>query len=330
MTANETAAIDEAWSKADPAATAAAGYRAVLGYCSRDLTKILDAHWRAAYRAAGLCVGLVFEDGADRALGGVAAGAADGALADQQADAAGYDLAAALLFAVDFDATAAHIAGPIHDYAMAFDQATKRPAGVYGGIDVVDGLVTPGVRPVRYGWQTAAWSRGLLSARASVLQRVGHVNWPLISGMAANGFDEDVITNPIPLDGGVLAPPGAAPVVPTPAPAPAPPPAFDPTAWLLGWTAQQGDSGHVFELLQQWGNATFPAYCAIAPTAAVYGPQTVRFLATLAHRAASDPALAPWAGRLAAADGANIAAGLSHALARYGFAVFLAQHGFTG
>lgn len=331
MGANETAAIDEAWAKADPVATYAAGYRAVLGYCSRDTSKIITAAYRQACRDAGLKVGLVFEDGADRALAGAAAGAADGALAEQQANDAGYDVAAALFFAVDFDAAPEQIAGPIRDYAIAFDNATRRPVGVYGSDTVVEGLVTPGVRPVRFGWQTAGWSHGLLSSKANIYQRVGHVNWPLIAGMSATAFDEDVITAPIPLDGGVLTPPGQ----PAPAPAPAPPappapPAFDVVAWVAGWRCARGATGHVFELLQAWGNLTFGAYCHIAPAAPVYGPATQAFLANLAHRAAYDPALAEHAAALHGADGANIGPGLSAALVRYGFPSYLAHAGFRG
>lgn len=120
-----------------------------------------------------------------------------------------------------------------------------------------------------------------------------------------------------------------------PAPAPAPPappapPAFDAAGWVAGWRCAQGATGGVFVLLQQWGNATFGAYCRINPTAPIYGPATAGFLRELAHRAASDPALSAHATALRGADGTNIGGGLSAALIRYGFPSYLARAGFRG
>jgi hypothetical protein len=334
----ELAGIDVAWSKPDPAAAYRAGYRFVIGYLGGSAGKAMDAAHLSAFRVAGFAVGLVFEGTADRALGGAAAGAVDGALAEAGANAAGYPTDAVLFAAVDFPANAAQIAGPVRAYLTAFDAATRRPVGVYGSHAVVEALVTPGARPVRYGWQTAAWSndpagRPLLSAKACLYQRNKHT-WPAIAGFATINFDENVVCAPVPLAGGTLTPPGAAPapaVDPTPAPVVAPtPPAFDAAAWVAGWRTAQGATGAIFEHLQQWASDTFPAYDStpVAPKAAVYGPRTVAFLRELAHRAAVDRSWPGSHGDLARADGANIGNDLAAALVHYGFAGYLTRIGW--
>jgi hypothetical protein len=194
---SEVAGIDVAWTKPDPVNTRNAGYTLVIGYMSGDPTKNLRGPQIAAYRAAGLQVGLVWETSANRVLGGAAAGAADGAAADAQATAAGYPADCVLFFAVDFAATPAQF--PVIDaYKRAFTAATVRPVGVYGSFAVVERFTgTPGCD---YGWQTSAWSGSQLSAKAHLYQRAGHT-WPAIPGMTANSYDEDVLCRPLPLFG---------------------------------------------------------------------------------------------------------------------------------
>jgi hypothetical protein len=198
-----------------------------MGYVSPSPAKNLTAQNVRDYIAAGLSVGLVWESTADRALAGAAAGAQDGAAADAQANALGYPADSPIFFAVDQSVSLSQINGPIRAYAVAFDAAMKRPAGVYGSFLVVQTLVTPGVRPIRYGWQTAAWSAGALSTKAHIYQRAtpsGH--WPVISGT-----DENVLCMPLPLAGPMhpapTPPPAPHPVpppTPTPVPTPEPPP----------------------------------------------------------------------------------------------------------
>jgi hypothetical protein len=120
----------------------------------------------------------------------------------------GYPVDAVIFFAVDQDTTSTNYPA-IQAYANAFNAATKRPVGIYGEADVVDHFVTPGVQPVQYGWQTAAWSGGRLSSKANLYQRVGHPGWPVPSGVASNAFDEDVAILYVPLAGWLNAPPPA-------------------------------------------------------------------------------------------------------------------------
>lgn len=312
----EVAGLDFSSVKPEPALLRASGFRFVLGYLkplgptgpsSLELRSV-DV---ARYRAAGLAVATVWETTADRALGGAAAGTADGLTARSRAVALGYPTTCVCFAAVDFDVQPGQLS-MVTAYLAGFAAAWGGPAGAYGSFRLVEHLAA--VAPALYLWQTAAWSGGQLSAHAHLYQRTTK-HWPDVAGT-----DEDILCQPLPWYG----------PTPPPAPVPTPPAPVAPAFDVAGWTAAAGDNGLVFSYLQQWGNATFPSYCAIAPLAPHYGPQTVAFLADFAHRAASDPALAPWAARLRGADGANIGAGLAHALDHYGFGAYLTRVGFRG
>jgi len=214
----ETFGCDFAWTKPDPTALRNAGYSFVLGYISNDASKDLSGAQIAAYAKAGLRVGLVYETTANRVLSGAAGGNADGIAANTAANSRGYAANAPLFYAVDFDAQPSDFA-TIAAYGNAFNLANPRPVGVYGSYAIVEHLVTPGMQPNQVGWQTAAWSSGLLSAKANLYQRAVHYH-PLV--VAANLFDEDVCTKTIQLHGGVIAPPGTTKPVPTPPPPPKP------------------------------------------------------------------------------------------------------------
>jgi len=194
----ENPGFDSSFTNPDAAAMAAAGYTFAIGYVSPNPAKNLTADVMAAYSDAKILVGLVWESTAGRALAGKSAGAADGRAAEDQANALGYPVDAVLFFAVDRNTSAGDYAA-IQAYAEAFNKATRRPVGIYGEADVIDHFVTPGAEPVQYGWQTAAWSAGRLSARAHLYQRVGHPGWPVPAGTSAHAFDEDVAILPLPL-----------------------------------------------------------------------------------------------------------------------------------
>ena len=196
----ETPGVDFSFTKPDPGAMADAGYTFAIGYVSHNPAKNFSADVMAAYRDEGILVGLVWETTAARALEGHAAGAADGRAAEDQANAVGYPVDAVLFFAVDVDTTAADYPA-IQAYAEAFNAVTRRPVGIYGEADVIDHFVTPGVQPVQYGWQTAAWSAGRLSKKANLYQRIGHPGWPVPAGTEADAFDENVAILPVPLAG---------------------------------------------------------------------------------------------------------------------------------
>ncbi len=197
---SEIPGFDFSFTKPEPGAMGRAGYTFAIGYVSPNPAKNVSAELLAAYRYSGILVGLVWESTAGRALEGQAAGVADGQAAEDQANAVGYPVDAVLFFAVDQDTTAADYPA-IQAYAEAFNAVTRRPVGIYGEADVIDHFVTPGVQPVQYGWQTAGWSDGRLSAHANLYQRVGHRGWPVPTGTSADAFDEDVAILPLPLAG---------------------------------------------------------------------------------------------------------------------------------
>lgn len=296
----EIALLDFSSTKPDPAAVAAAGYTGVIGYLKPlqapgvPNPKELTADYVTRARAAGLAVVTVFETTTDRAMSGAAGDNADAATARARAAAIGYPTSAVAFAAVDEDVTPDQFP-TLTAYLTAFAAGWGGPAGGYGELDLIEHLAA--AAPSLYRWQTAAWSRDVLSPHAHLYQRAtpsGH--WKVFAGT-----DEDVLCAPIP-----WYPPGTAPA-PTPAPAPAPPapaPAFD----VRAWRANRGDTGQVFVDLQNWLNRCYPAYSRIAPVAPSYGPQTAAVLAEFAHRSG-----------IPSADGQNIGPKISAALYTAGF-----------
>lgn len=224
----ETAGIDFSWSHPDPRAVVQSGYRFVLGYLSRDPTKNMTPQLAQACRSAGLSVGLVWETGKDRVLSGAGGGAADGATAGAEASAVGYPKDCVIYLAVDYAEPASDFPATM-EYCHAFNEATSHPVGIYGDYAVVDHFVTPGQQPVQSGWQTVAWSGGLVSAKADIYQR-NTKHYPTIAGMKPNGYDENVL-----MHAGVKIWSSDTMVPPPPPPAlPAHPP-------VLGWNLGPGN-----------------------------------------------------------------------------------------
>ena len=122
----------------------------------------------------------------------------DGRAAENQADVLGYPDGAVIFFAVDKNTTRADYPA-IREYAEAFNQATRRPVGIFGEADVLDHFVKPGKSTVRYGWQTAAWSHGRVSDKADLFKRVGHPSRPVPEGISPKSFDEVLEIPPVPL-----------------------------------------------------------------------------------------------------------------------------------
>lgn len=324
MSAGERVGLD--WSLARPAASAivAAGYEFVVRYVSplgshgvpgQPNPKDVTADELAALVGAGLGVGLVFESYANRALSGSTGGREDGQTAAARAAQVGYPLGCVMWWAVDFPAPAAALS-TVAAYGEGFAAGWGGPEhGPYGSSSVIDYCAEVARFP--WSWQTMAWSGGVVSRNAAVLQRVGHYH-PIPVGLQAVDVDEDVLlipTVPFHRAGVVPTPPRPAPSPPAPAPAPA----FDAARWVIDWRAVRGDTGPAFELLQRWGNATFPAYCSISPVAPSYGPQTAAFLREFAHRCG-----------IPSADGTNIGPKIAGALVAQGFPAYLARAGFRG
>lgn len=199
----ETYGADFAWTKPSPQALLDAGNSFVLGYISDDASK--DLQNPMDYVNAGLRVGLVFETYTNRAAEGYGSGKADGQHSEQAANARGYPVDAPLFFAVDYDAQPGDF-GAIQDYANGFNEATRRPVGIYGSFTVVEHFVTLGQAPIQFGWQAAAWSGGNLSSKAHLYQRIGQTHTP-IGGVPSSAYDENVLCIDLPLAGKIAAPP---------------------------------------------------------------------------------------------------------------------------
>lgn len=178
--------IDVAWTKPDPKAVVAAGYSGVIGYLSRDTTgKNLTREQIAAYHAAGLSVALVWETTAQAAAGGEAQAVKDARDANAEADALGWPGDRPIFYATDFDAQPPQVL----TYYLTLTSEPGRPVGCYGGIRVVDAMLGGG--HAVYGWQTVAWSGGLVSAIADLYQREAHTR-PSIAGVSTGSYDEDI------------------------------------------------------------------------------------------------------------------------------------------
>lgn len=176
--------IDFSWARPGGAAIAAAGKKFVMRYLYPDGQggKGLDASEVADYRNHSLLIGVVYESSANRALAGFAAGAADARTSVAQLAALGMS-GTVVYFGVDFDVTSQM--ATVKDYLSgAASVLGKTRTGVYGEFDVIEQCV--GV-VCDYGWQTYAWSRGKVSAKANVYQ--------YLNGQTINGGAVDLCRN---------------------------------------------------------------------------------------------------------------------------------------
>jgi murein DD-endopeptidase MepM/ murein hydrolase activator NlpD len=154
----------------------------------------------------GLSVALVWETTASRAGAGFDAGVADANAAEAQADALGYPGTAVIFYVVDHDATVS----AVMPYFDGIKTVAKRPIGVYGGYDIIHGLIHGLGFP--YGWQTRAWSEGEVCSWAHLYQRVFEADWDLndvLQPFPAWSKPEDpppALVERIPVNTGRLAP----------------------------------------------------------------------------------------------------------------------------
>jgi hypothetical protein len=156
-----------------------------LRYLSYDPGKNLSIWERDSLWAAGLAIGLIWETTARRPEAGFDGGRQDAVEANNQADFLGWPGDRPLYYAVDFQTGAG---GVVTDYFNGANSVGRRPVGVYGTYDVIEGLVGGGV--VGWGWQCAAWSGdgwgtggSIGGRRASVHARLFQHPVPVMGGM---------------------------------------------------------------------------------------------------------------------------------------------------
>lgn len=153
----------------------AAGHRLDMRYLCRlgvrpiNETKIARRTEVDAARAAGLAVGLIWQDGKSDSLRGRDGGLADGAEAARQAGALGYPASCVLFVAVDFRPTAAQLPA-IEAYFAAFRETCPWPLGVYGDGPLIDRLLFLGLAVA--GWHVSTWGA---TAHASLRQHGPYV-----------------------------------------------------------------------------------------------------------------------------------------------------------
>lgn len=172
-----------------PATLKANGFGGIMRYVSHQAGKCITRTEAEEYRAAGLVVGLVFEDGANNAAGGAASGAADGEFAAGVCEKVGYPANCVLFGAVDF-APASWQIPTVESYFRSF-RGHGYPTGPYGDNAVVNAVMSIGMGTA--AWQTSAWSAGVLSKLANLYQdRYGQwwdssklEQWTPLWGMAA-------------------------------------------------------------------------------------------------------------------------------------------------
>lgn len=201
-----TVLLDYSDARPSPAQIHAFGAAGVLRYlCSNPRNpKLLTKPEAAQLRAAGLQVGLVWEDTADRAQAGRRAGTTDATRAAQAAATLGIPTSVPIFLAVDFDTPFAAVAAYFQGAQAA---AIPNPLGAYGSFTVVEGALDLGIP---YAWQTVAWSHGRRSPRAHLLQT---------AEPSLPGTDKNYLLHPLPLWGAPPPQPVTPPTPPTPAPA---------------------------------------------------------------------------------------------------------------
>jgi murein DD-endopeptidase MepM/ murein hydrolase activator NlpD len=139
----------------------------------------------------GLLIQLVFESYAGRSKEGGAAGRDDRRAAEDQASRIGYPKECPIYMAVDYDTSSPDEVAP---YLLGASSLALRPSGVYGEASIIDYFV--GRDGYDYGWQTSAWSKGAVSAKAHFLQYEYRSSWDL-----------NRVLKPSPSWGDVIAPP---------------------------------------------------------------------------------------------------------------------------
>ena len=178
--------VDYAWARPSPSGLKSAGYSFVVRYLAPDTSgKILLKPEADALIKAKLDIVVVFEQGAQNAMGGHSQGVTDAKLANTQAAAAGMPSTRPIYFAVDFDATSSQrpTVGAYFDGVASV--IGRNRTGAYGGYSVIKYLFDN--KKIDWGWQCYAWSYGSWDSRAQFRQ----VQNDITAGGSSNCCDLD-------------------------------------------------------------------------------------------------------------------------------------------
>ena len=154
----------------------AQGYEFVGRYLSKSTWKLISPPEAAALKAAGLGIVLVYEDGPTTATYfSPGRGTSDAGRAISQAGALGAPAGTAVYFTVDYDASAADVAGPITAYfneivaAFASD-ASGFVVGAYGSGRTCQTLSAAGLAQYTWRAQSTGWAGYSLPGPWSISQ----------------------------------------------------------------------------------------------------------------------------------------------------------------
>jgi hypothetical protein len=205
-----TLLLGDCYGAQDASTIQTAGFDGIMRYLSHQEGKCAVLWEIQADRAAGLIVGLNFEDGGTNALGGYQQGIYDATFAVAVAASLGYPAGCAIPFSVDFEAEWSNI-GVVCAYFDACKLVCHNAGylcGVYGSAFVLEQVLNG---HADWGWQTLAWSAGYVSPLAGLYQSA--IAW------GGGTFDTNELLIPnSPLWGITQNPPV------TPPPPPPPPP----------------------------------------------------------------------------------------------------------
>jgi len=185
-----TYAIDVSFSRPAPAAVKGARVDGIIRYIAPQADKCLSAEEAAGYRAVGLWIGTVFEDGTNNSIQGASQGLADVGFADPKADAIGVPRDCVMFYTSDRPVTVEQV----RPYYAAIKTRSVRPVGFYGGLPVGLQLQAEGL--VDAVWVTNAssfsgygtWNELAAAARASAAVMLQHLDHPL-PGIPPSAYD---------------------------------------------------------------------------------------------------------------------------------------------
>lgn len=170
----------------------------VARYLSPDPGKNLTQTEAQTYLAAGLAIVLVWESTATRAQQGFTAGHNDAHAALAERAACGIPASVPIYFAVDTDTSWS----AVEPYFAGAEQAVGvNRAGVYGGLQVVQGAANAGYR---YLWQTEAWSHGEWAPQALIRQQ-GEALHGAVDQDLGMAVDFGQYPNPVPSEDDFMA-----------------------------------------------------------------------------------------------------------------------------
>jgi len=161
--------IDYSFGRPDLDAVKAQGFTFVIRYLAEQGGG--QGRHQAGGRADtghGLALALVYEQGAGRALEGRAAGRSDGQTARLQAHGLGFPENRPIYFAVDQDVQEGDLP-TVDSYLRGTAEVLGGiRIGVYGSYRVIEHCAA--THSACFFWQTAAWSHGMVSSHAHLLQ----------------------------------------------------------------------------------------------------------------------------------------------------------------